>query len=163
MPGHGVIPIRTQAGNPYRPCPAASPKNAGTSTPGRQRPGWCRYSGSSGQCYSQTSRHPEHPWFALVSVCGWLLNHPLCLQQSPVRGQPFPVAGALDDDLVAGVGQPVQGAIAQHGVVKDAQPFLHRPVAGDDQAGDPVAVEDELVEVGGLLSRKGGAGPGRPG
>ena len=22
MPGHGVIPIRTQVGNPYRPCPA---------------------------------------------------------------------------------------------------------------------------------------------
>ena len=40
MPGHGVIPIRTQAGNPYRPCPTASTKTAGTSTPGRPRPGW---------------------------------------------------------------------------------------------------------------------------
>ena len=67
-----------------------------------------------------------------------------------MRGQPFPVAGALDDYLVAGVGQPVEGAVPQDGVVKDAQPFLHRPVAGDDQAGDPVAFEDELVEVGGL-------------
>ena len=28
-------------------------------------------------------RHPEHPWFALVSGCGWLLNHRLCLQQGP--------------------------------------------------------------------------------
>ena len=67
----------------------------------------CRYSGSSGQCYSQTSGHSEHPWFDFVSVCGGLVNHPLCLQQGPVRGQPFPVAGALDDYLVAGVGQPV--------------------------------------------------------
>ena len=40
MPGHGVIPIRTQAGNPYRPCPAASTKTAGTNTPDRPRPGW---------------------------------------------------------------------------------------------------------------------------
>ena len=36
-----------------------------------------------------------------------------------MRGQPFPVAGALDDDLVAGVGQPVQGAVAQDGVVEE--------------------------------------------
>ena len=40
MPGHGVIPIRTQAGNPYRPCPAASTKTAETNMPGRHRPGW---------------------------------------------------------------------------------------------------------------------------
>ena len=33
MPGHGVIPIRTQAGNQYRPCPAASTKTLGTNTP----------------------------------------------------------------------------------------------------------------------------------
>ena len=59
-----------------------------------------------------------------------------------MRGQPFPVAGALDYYLVAGVGQPVQGAVPQDGVVEDAQSFLHGPVAGDDKAGDPVAVED---------------------
>ena len=121
---------------------------------GSRPPPGCRYSGSSGQCYSQTSSHSEHPWFALVSVCGGRVNHPLCLQQGPVRGQPFPVAGALDDDLVAGVGEAVQGAVAEDGVLKDAQPFLHCPVAGEDKAGDPVAVEDELVEVGGLLGRE---------
>ena len=48
----------------------------------------------------------------------------------------FTVAGALDDDLVAGVGQPVQGAVARNGVVKEAQPFVHDPVAGDDEADD---------------------------
>ena len=40
MPGHGVIPILSQVGSPYRPCPAASTKTAGTNTPGRHRPGW---------------------------------------------------------------------------------------------------------------------------
>ena len=68
-----------------------------------------------------------------------------------MRGQPFPVAGALDDDLVAGVGQPVQGAVAEDGIVEEAEPFFDGPVAGDDEAGGPVAVEDEFVEIGGLL------------
>ena len=55
---------------------------------------------------------------------------------------PFPVAGAFDDDLVAGVGQAVQGAVVEDGVVEEAEPFIHCSVAGDDKAGSPVAVED---------------------
>ena len=62
------------------------------------------------------------------------------------------VAGPLDDDLVAGVGQPVQGAVAQDGIIEEAEPFLHGPVAGDDEAGDPVSADDQLVKVGGLLA-----------
>ena len=61
------------------------------------------------------------------------------------------MAGAFDDDLVAGVGQAVQGAVAEDGIVKEAEPLVHGPVAGVDEAGRPVPVEDELVEVGGLL------------
>ena len=57
MPGHSVIPIRSQAGNPYRPCPAASTKNEGTNTPGRPRP----------RCPSSHTRRtagpsPTTPW-----------------------------------------------------------------------------------------------------
>ena len=52
-------------------------------------------------------------------------------QEFPVGGQFLSVAGPLDDDLVAGVGQPVQGAVAQDGVIEEAEPLLHRPVAGD--------------------------------
>ena len=62
------------------------------------------------------------------------------------------VAVSLDNDLVAGVGQPVQGAVAEDGIVEEAEPLFHRPVAGDDAAGDPVAADDQLVEVGGLLA-----------
>ena len=65
--------------------------------------------------------------------------------------QPFPIAGAFDDDLVAGVGQAIEGAIAQDGVVKEAQPFVHGPVAGYDETGRPMPIEDQLVEIGGLL------------
>ena len=65
--------------------------------------------------------------------------------------EPFPIAGAFDDDLVAGVGQAVQRAVAQDGVIEETQPFVHGPVAGDDEAGRPMPIEDEFVEVGGLL------------
>ena len=61
--------------------------------------------------------------------------------------QPFPVSGALDDDLVAGVGQAVQGAVAEDGVVEETELLIHGPVAGDDEAGRPVSVEDEFVQI----------------
>ena len=86
------------------------------------------------------------PWYS-----GQSPPSPACAQQRAMRRLAFTVAGALDDDLVAGVGQPVQRAVAQNGVVKEAQPPVHGPVAGDDEAGRPVPVEDEFVEVGGLL------------
>ena len=68
-----------------------------------------------------------------------------------MRRLSFPVAGALDDDLVTGVGQAVQGAVAEDGIIEETEPLVHGPVAGDDEAGRPMAVEDELVQVGGLL------------
>lgn len=37
------------------------------------------------------------------------------------------IAGALDDDLIAGVGQLVKGAVAEDRVVKETEPFLHGP------------------------------------
>ena len=64
-----------------------------------------------------------------------------------MRGQPLPVAGAFNDDLVAGVAQPIHGAVTQDGVVEDIQPLAHGPVAGYDEAGRPVMVENGLVQV----------------
>ena len=46
-------------------------------------------------------------------------------QEFTVGRQLFPVAGTLNDDLVAGVGQPVQCTVDPDGVVKDADPFLN--------------------------------------
>ena len=68
-----------------------------------------------------------------------------------MRGEPFPVAAALDDDLVAGVGQAVEGAVTEDGVLEESQPLVHGPVAGHHEAGGPVAVEDQFIEIGGLL------------
>ena len=46
------------------------------------------------------------------------------------------IAGSLVDDLVAGVGQAVQGTVAEDSIVEQAEPFVHGPVAGDDETGD---------------------------
>ena len=64
----------------------------------------------------------------------------------------FPTAGPLNDDLVADSGQPVQGAVTEDGVVEETQPLVHAPVVGDDEAGDPMATDDQLVEVSRLQS-----------
>ena len=69
-----------------------------------------------------------------------------------VWGQAFPVTVALDGYLVAGVGQSIQSAVPQYGVIEESQPLIYRPVAGDNEAGAAVSGDDELVEVGGLLS-----------
>ena len=52
---------------------------------------------------------PGRSCSGLVPGCSRPVNHPLCLQQGPVRGKPFSVAAARDDDWVAAVGQSVQG------------------------------------------------------
>ena len=56
--------------------------------------------------------------------------------------------------MLAGVGEGVQGTIAEYEVLEEAEPLVHRPVAGDHEAGYAVPVEDELVQVGGLLGRE---------
>ena len=68
-----------------------------------------------------------------------------------MRRQRFPVAGSFDDILVTRVGQAAHGAVARDGVVKKVQPFVHGPVAGDDEAERTAAIEDDLIEVCGLL------------
>ena len=68
-----------------------------------------------------------------------------------MRGEPLPVAGSFDDDLVGGVGEAVQGAVAQDGIVEEAEPLFDGPVGGDDEAGGPVLADDQMVEVIRLL------------
>ena len=75
-------------------------------------------------------------------------------QEFPVGRQFFSVAGPLDDDLEAGIGQPIQGAVSEDAVVEEAEPLLGAAVAGDHEAGYPMPADDQLVEVGGLLGGK---------
>ena len=45
-----------------------------------------------------------------------------------MRGQALAVAGAFYDDLVAGVGETVEGAVSQDGVVEESEPLVDSPV-----------------------------------
>ena len=42
----------------------------------------------------------------------------------PVGRQFLSVASPLNDDLETGIGQAVQGAVAQDGIIKESEPFL---------------------------------------
>ena len=68
-------------------------------------------------------------------------------------GESLPIAASLDDDLVSGIGEAVQGAVAQDGIVEETKPFTHGLVAGDDEAGYPVPVEDQLADLKSTRSR----------
>ena len=43
-------------------------------------------------------------------------------------------SGAFYDDLVAGVGETVEGAVAEDGVVEESKPLIDSPVGGDDRS-----------------------------
>ena len=64
---------------------------------------------------------PCGPVDGLLSPLGLRVKHLLSVEQDPVRGQALAVAGAFYDDLVAGVGEPVEGAVAQDGVVEETE------------------------------------------
>jgi hypothetical protein len=49
------------------------------------------------------------------------------------------------------VGEAVEGALGQDGVIEEGGPFVDGPVGGDDGGGAAVALDDDLVEVAGLL------------
>ena len=68
-----------------------------------------------------------------------------------MRRESLAAALAFNGDLVAGVGQPVEGAVAKDQVVEQAEPLLDRAVGGDHEAGRSVAGDDQFVEVDRLL------------
>lgn len=60
---------------------------------------------------------------------------------------PLAIALALGDNLVRVVGEPVEGALGQHGIVEERDPLVDGPVAGHDRRRAAVALADDLVEV----------------
>jgi hypothetical protein len=58
---------------------------------------------------------------------------------------------ALHDNLVGVVGEAVQRALSQDGIVEERDPLLDGPVGGNDGGASPVTLDDDLVEVAGLL------------
>lgn len=58
---------------------------------------------------------------------------------------------SFHDDLVGNVGEAIQGGLGQDGIIEEGDPFLNGPVGGDDGGASPVTLDDDLIEVAGLL------------
>ena len=54
-----------------------------------------------------------------------------------MRGESLPIAVSLDDDLVGGVGEPVEGAVAQDRVAEEPEPLVDAAVGGCDSRPSP--------------------------
>jgi len=52
------------------------------------------------------------------------------------------------------VGEAIEGAVGQDGVVGQRDPLLDRAVARDDRGGVAVPLDEDVVEVAGLLGGK---------
>jgi len=61
------------------------------------------------------------------------------------------IALALHDHLIGIVGEAIEGALGQDGIVEEGDPFLDGPVGGDDGGAPAMTLDDHLVEVAGLL------------
>lgn len=95
-----------------------------------------------------------HPGDKVLTLQAFVVNaslRRLWAGFSPVWRESFPVTGAFDYDLVAGIGQPVQGVIAQDRIIKQPQLFFDCPVTDDCQAGLEVFGDEALT--GALLDR----------
>jgi hypothetical protein len=62
-----------------------------------------------------------------------------------------PVAVAVDDDLVGVVCEPIECALGQDWIFKERNPFVDGSIGCEDGGGSSMSLEDELVEVAGLL------------
>lgn len=61
------------------------------------------------------------------------------------------VAGAFDHELVSSVRQAVEGTVGEDGVGEEPDPLRDVAVAREDEAGAAVALDDQRIEVLGLL------------
>ena len=72
---------------------------------------------------TQLNRHANrHAWLM------WMTTSWLVIQHAVFGRQLGAVAGPFDDDLVGGVGQPIQCAVAENGIIEKAQPFVHAAI-----------------------------------
>src|ERR1700730_3870623 len=87
----------------------------------------------------------RHAW-AFRRSASWLV-----LNDAVFGSELGAVARTFDDDLVGGVGQPIQCAIAEDRIVEQAQPLVHTPIGRDAKTGSTVTFNDQLVQVVALL------------
>src|SRR4051794_29203071 len=101
--------------------------------------------------FASRGRPAEAPWrLALVSVLQFAEDLSDRQAADAVRGR-LDWKYLLGLELVGAVGQPVQRAVAQDGIVPQPQPLVHRPIRGEEEARAAVALDDEVVEIGAVL------------
>ena len=61
------------------------------------------------------------------------------------------------------VGEAIERAVGEDGVVEEGDPLIHRPVARDDRGGPAVPLDEDVVEIAGLLGREFSEPEVRPG
>ena len=64
---------------------------------------------------------------------------------------PGPVALSLDDDLVGVVSEAIEGTLGEDRVIKEGDPLVDTAVRCDDGGAASMALDDDLIEVAGLL------------
>ena len=80
--------------------------------------------------------------FYLLRGCGWGGD------SGSLTG---PVALSLDDDLVGVVGEAIEGALGEDRVIEEGDPLVDTAVGCDDRGAATVTLDNDLIEVTGLL------------
>ncbi|MDE2967320.1 MAG: hypothetical protein OXS30_07550 [Chloroflexota bacterium] len=82
-----------------------------------------------------------------ISERGWWASHLLLFEQDEVFWELLAAAFAVDHSLVAGVGEPVGGAIAEDQVVEPSEPVLDTTVGGDRGARHQMTGDVQFLKV----------------
>ena len=74
---------------------------------------------------------------------------------APALGRPEgpgrPKARPLHHHLMRPVGEAIEGAVGEDGIVEEGDPFLAGAVAGDHRCGSTMPFDEDVVKVAGLL------------
>ena len=60
-------------------------------------------------------------------------------------------ARALHDDLMGAVGEAIERAVGEDRIVEEGHPLVHRAIARDHGGGVLISLDEDIVEVAGLL------------
>ena len=100
----------------------------------------------------QSLVHPGRDSHRFASGCLWQVNHLPCRPVASGGAKASSCSWPLDDDLVAALASRSRALLPKMGSSKRLSHSSTAPVVGDYEAGDPMATDDQLVEVGRLLS-----------
>jgi len=84
----------------------------------------------------------------LPSAFGWWVRFLDDLLAGSLSGA---IAGSVHYNLVAVVSEAIERALGENRIIEERGPLFDRAVGRHDRRGAPVALDDDFVEVAGLL------------